>query len=138
MIDRTQIERLRIQALRDGDKEVKSLLDYILGQVQTKEKDTPDKGDPTVAIIKAYIKSTKEMLQVAHEVVRDEYRDKALREIEYLEALLPATISVEQLKKDISELKSSGGNMGSIMKELKSRYGDALDGKLASNLVKAE
>jgi uncharacterized protein YqeY len=133
MISKIEIESLRMQALRNGDKEKKALLDYILGQVQTKCKDASCTTDPTVAIIKAYLKAAKDC--AISPAVSQDGKDKYNREIEYLESLLPKAIGEEQLKQDIAVLKAAGGNKGTIMKELKARYADALDGKLAAGLI---
>ena len=49
---------------------------------------------------------------------------------------LPKMISAEQIKQFVISAKTDDATIGSIMKQLREKYGDALDAKLASQIVK--
>ena len=52
------------------------------------------------------------------------------------EELLPQMASVEEITNFVNEHKNEANNIGAMMKLLKSEFGDALDGKVASQIVK--
>lgn len=50
---------------------------------------------------------------------------------------LPAMVSENEIKSFIENHKAEASNIGAIMKLLKNTFGDSLDGKMASSLVKS-
>lgn len=50
--------------------------------------------------------------------------------------LLPDMVSKEEIKSFVESHKDEANNIGAMMKLLKSKYADSLDGKLASVIVK--
>lgn len=52
------------------------------------------------------------------------------------EELLPQMASVEEITNFVNDHKNEANNIGAMMKLLKSEFGDALDGKVASQIVK--
>ena len=49
---------------------------------------------------------------------------------------LPEMISAEQIKQFVISVNPKGVTIGSVMKQLREKYGDALDAKLASQIIK--
>lgn len=56
--------------------------------------------------------------------------------IETASEMLPAMISESEIIEFINSHKTADSNIGSMMKLLKSTFGDSLDGKIASKLVR--
>ena len=73
------------------------------------------------------------------EFCKDKPEKKTIINISINEAnnWLPNMISENELKEFIISHKNEAPNIGAMMKLLKSTFGDSLDGKLASNLVKS-
>ncbi|AXA34895.1 MAG: hypothetical protein D6691_12665 [Candidatus Hydrogenedentota bacterium] len=132
---KTQIQKDRIEALKLGQTQRKATLDYILGEIQKKEKDPNAKGDVAVAVIKAYIKSLREFID-AHRSERPEVCRQYEEEIELLTNYLPRQLSEAELRAEIEALRASGvEKKGLIIKALKEKHGAAVDGKLASEIL---
>lgn len=132
---KTQIQKDRIEALKLGQTQRKATLDYILGEIQKKEKDPNAKGDVAVAVIKAYIKSLREFID-AHRSERPEVCRQYDEEIELLANYLPRQLSEAELRAEIEALRASGvDKKGLIIKALKEQHGAAVDGKLASEIL---
>jgi uncharacterized protein YqeY len=132
---KAQIQRDRIEALKKGDAARKATLDYILGEIQKKEKDPQAKGDLAVAVISAYIKSLREFIEV-HKDSRPEVCSRYEAEIAMLQGYLPRQLSEAELRAEIEALRASGiDKKGLIMKALKEKHGAAVDGKAAAALL---
>lgn len=69
---------------------------------------------------------------------KDKPEKRSIIEISIKEAnnWLPSMVSEDIIKSFIESNKSKANNIGAMMKLLKSEFGDSLDGKLASQLVK--
>jgi len=132
---KAQIQRDRIEAMKKGDAARKATLDYILGEIQKKEKDPQAKGDLAVAVISAYIKSLREFIEV-HKDSRPEVCGCYEAEIAMLQGYLPRQLSEAELRAEIEALRASGlDKKGLIMKALKEKHGAAVDGKAAAALL---
>lgn len=130
-----QIQKDRIAAMKNRDSLRKNVLDYILGQVQTREKDPKESGDITTAVIVAYLKSLKDFIE-QHGETRKEQADAYRAEISVLEEYLPKQLTVEDIKAEVNVLQDSGVTVkGLIMKNLKEKFGAALDGRLAAKTL---
>lgn len=130
-----QIQKDRIAAMKSRESDRKAVLDYVLGEIQKKEKDPSAKGDFGIAVIAAYTKSLREFID-QHAEVRPEEAAKYAREIEVLSAYMPKQLSTDELKAAIGEIQASGeSRKGMIMKQLKEKHGAAVDGKLAMTLL---
>jgi uncharacterized protein YqeY len=92
---KAQIQRDRIEAMKTGQSEKKATLDYILGEIQKKEKDPSAKGDIAASVIAAYIKSLREFID-QHKADKPEICAKYEAEIAMLASLLPLQFSVEE------------------------------------------
>jgi uncharacterized protein YqeY len=132
---KSHIQKDRIAAMRAHEPEKKAVLDYILGEIQKKEKDPSAKGDFAVASISAYVKSLREFID-QHGATRPDEAAKYRREIEILNAYLPRQLSDEEIKTAVAEIQSTGETRkGMIMKALKEKHGAALDGRRATALL---
>lgn len=132
---KAQIQKDRIEAMRSRDADKKGVLDYILGEIQKKEKDPSAKGDVAVASIAAYMKSLREFIE-QHGASRPEEAAKYQKEIELLSVYLPKQLSDEEIRSAVSEIQTAGENRkGMIMKALKEKHGAALDGRRATALL---
>jgi uncharacterized protein YqeY len=85
---KAQIQKDRVEALKQKQPERKATLDYILGEIQKKEKDPSAKGDLAASAISAYIKSLRKFI-AQHGSRRPEEAAKFQKEIELLSAYLP-------------------------------------------------
>lgn len=135
MTVKERIQQDRIAALRAGEGTRKATLDYILGEIQKKEKDPAAKGDLGTAVIQAYLKSLREYLNQHREAdpVRAAQYDA---EIALLTAYLPAQLSADEIRAEAEVLIAAGTTKkGLIMKALKEKHGAALDGQLAAALL---
>lgn len=80
--------------------------------------------------------AVKKMIKMAEQAVQMNVAG-AKDELEYLQTFAPKMMSEDETRKIVTELKSLfDGNVGTIMKELKQVYGDTIDMKLASQLIK--
>jgi uncharacterized protein YqeY len=132
---KAQIQRDRIEAMKTGQSERKATLDYILGEIQKKEKDPSAKGDIAASVIAAYIKSLREFIE-QHKADKPEICAKYEAEIAMLQAYLPRQLSEAELRAEIEALRATGlDKKGLIMKALKEKHSTAVDGKLAATLL---
>jgi len=114
-----------ILALKAKDKETLNILKVISGEFDRISKNVDD--DKAIHII-------KNMKENAIELKNDQ-------EIKVLDKYLPVAISENELNSEITKIiktnkYDSPRQIGLIMKELKSKYGSILDGKLASSIIK--
>ena len=134
LIDRIREDRLAAMKARDDLR--KNLLGTVFAAA-TKDNKTPD--DASVArTIRSFIKALDETIAALKE--RDasqQHREKAI-----LDDYLPRTLGADTLAASVDEIvaglpERSPRAMGQVMAALKARHGDAVDMKLASQLVKA-
>ncbi|MBX7247395.1 MAG: GatB/YqeY domain-containing protein [Candidatus Sumerlaeaceae bacterium] len=132
---KAQIQKDRMEAMKTRNAAAKSTLDYILGEIQKKEKDPSAKGDIATAVIAAYLKSLREFIaQFATE--RPEQSAVYQAEITQLEQYLPKQLSADELRAEIQALQAAGQDKkGLIMKALKEKHGAAMDGKAAATIL---
>lgn len=132
---KAQIQKDRIEALKAGQPERKATLDYILGEIQKKEKDPSAKGDFAAAVISAYIKSLREFIE-QHSASHPAQAEKFRAEISLLEAYLPKQLTEDELRAEIGAMAAAGeARKGTIMKALKEKHGAAADGKRAAAIL---
>ena len=127
----TQLKNDRVAALKSGNKEHKQFLTVFLGDLESEEK----RGvEITYDLI---ITKIKKNIQNCQENFDRSGQEQYLQEAEFFKAYLPTMASDEEIIKFIENSKFHGiDNIGGMMKELKLAYGQSLDGKRASQLVK--
>ncbi|MCX7718724.1 MAG: GatB/YqeY domain-containing protein [Candidatus Sumerlaeaceae bacterium] len=132
---KAQIQKDRIEALKTGDAPRKAVLDYLLGEIQKKEKDPAAKGDIAAAVVAAYIKSLREFI-AQHGSERPAEAQRYEAEIALVEHYLPKALTADELRAEIEVLRAAGTDKkGLIMKALKEKHGAAVDGKAAATLL---
>ena len=122
-------------ARRAKDTKTLSILSTFVGELSSNakmvngEKTVPD--EDVVALCKKFIKGIDEVL------AQSPGNETAAFEKSVLSQFMPQQMSESELSNLISEIIADGaGNMGMVMKELKSRRDGQYDGKLASQLTK--
>jgi uncharacterized protein len=121
-----EIKAQMTRAMRERDEVVRNILGLAVGEIQTAEAraNRPLGDDEAMAIVRKLLKSNEETLALAG---TDDARSPSLwRGIETLSALLPRSMSVEQIVDALSSVaesiraaKSDGQAMGVAMKHLK-------------------
>jgi uncharacterized protein YqeY len=121
-----EIKTRMMRALRDRDEVVRNILGLAVGEIQTAEARANRAlgEDEAMAVVRKLVKSNEETLALSG---TDDARAAGLRrEIEALSALLPRSMSVEQIADALSPVadairaaKSDGQAMGVAMKHLK-------------------
>jgi uncharacterized protein len=122
-----EIKGRMTQAMRDRDQVAKNVLGLAVGELQTAEAraNRALNEDEVAAVVRKLLKSNEETLSLA---AGDEARAVVLRrEIEVLSALLPKSMTVEEIAAALAPVadairaaKSDGQAMGAAMKHLKS------------------
>ena len=121
-----EIKTRMMRALRDRDEVVRNILGLAVGEIQTAEARANRAlgEDEAMAVVRKLVKSNEETLALSG---TDDARAAGLRrEIEALSALLPRSLSVEQIADALSPVadairaaKSDGQAIGVAMKHLK-------------------
>jgi uncharacterized protein YqeY len=130
----------KLAAFKSKDKVKTLLLSTLIGDLEKISKDkcnnVVDSTRVTNLIVK-FVKGANEVLTYA-EAGTAQY-EKAKAEIEILSAYLPKALSREDTRVAIFDTVATLGSdatMGNIMKLLKEKHGNKLDGKLASGMIK--
>ena len=121
-----EIKTRMTRAMRERDEVVRNVLGLAVGEIQTAEAraNRALRDDEAMTIVRKLLKSNEETLALAG---TDDTRAASLRrEIEVLSALLPRSMSVEQIAEALAPVadairsaKSDGQAMGAAMKHLK-------------------
>ena len=93
------------------------------------------------AIVAKQIKSRKESLDDYKKANRDDIVSKIEKEIEILTDYLPEQLTLDEIKKLISEAIEKTGaasprDMGKVMQEIRPKIAGKADGKVVSDMVK--
>jgi len=132
----SKIKEQQLAARKTHASVVTALLTTLIGESEMvgKNANRTVTDDEVIAMIKKFIKNIDMTLSVVKEPT-----DKAKCTIEkqILESYLPKQLSEADLRVIITKLKEvHSGNVGLIMKELKTSYAGLYDGKLASEICK--
>ncbi len=121
-----EIKARMTRAMRERDEVVRNILGLAVGEIQTAEAraNRPLGDDEAMAIVRKLVKSNEETLALTG--TEDARAPGLRREIETLSALLPRSMSVEQIVDALSSVaeairaaKGDGQAMGVAMKHLK-------------------
>jgi len=136
-----EIKKHIAAAMKSGDTVARDVLRLALGEIQTAEarKNGPLSEDEGIASVRKLIKSNEETLSLAGEGDR---ATALRREIEVLSALLPKSLSVDEIvaalaseSDAIKAAKNDGQATGIAMKHLKAA-GHVVDGKDVGAAIK--
>lgn len=138
-----EIKKASLLARQAKDTTAASLLTTLFSDVVNVGKNAGNRETTdaeAVAVVKKFIKGVDETI-AALEGKQDPRRDIALIERALLEHYLPAQLSAEKLREEISSIigtieSPAAKHMGQVMKLLKEKFEGRYDGSLASKLVK--
>lgn len=112
-----------------------------IGKNQGNRKTTDDE---VIALTKKFVKTAQENLKIYEDSNKTDAVEKTKAELEVLKRYLPQSPSEDEINAKIQDLLATNGwakepaTVGKVMKELKAQYGSALDGALASKLIKEQ
>jgi len=123
-------DKLRLDVIRAVISEIK------YAEIEKSTENLSD--DDCLAILQREIKKRKEELEFNQKAGRTELIETTHKELEVLNAFLPAQLSSEVIEKELVDFKqqNSGAAMGIAMKFLKERFAGQYDAKVASELAK--
>ena len=131
------------EAMKEKDelkKDTITMLRAAILQVEKDEKKVLTQSEME-AIVAKQIKSRKESLKDYEKANRDDIVRKVKKEIEILTKYLPEQLTIEEIKKLISEAIQKTGaatprDMGKVMQEIRPQIAGKADGKFVSDMVK--
>jgi uncharacterized protein YqeY len=127
-------------AMKAGEKLRLMTVRGVLAEVTRLEKDVrrDANNDEIVQIIKRERARRDESLDFARRGKRFDLVTQYEAEAKILESYLPAGVGAEELNAAVAAQVAAGANqIGPIMKALRDQFGARLDGKMASEAVKA-
>ena len=140
-----KLEQDMKESLRNREEMRLSTIRFLRSQIKNREidKKSPLTDEEIIEIIQRGIKQHREILPSLESTSRQDLIEQTNKEISILESYLPVQLSREELKQIIDEaikevgatsLKDAGKVMGALMPKVKGKA----DGKVASDLVKAQ
>jgi uncharacterized protein YqeY len=138
---RRMIKDAMVAKTKDKSSETMARYQTLKNILETAQKAAKEKKIDTISdsliidAAKKEIKQLRDLLQYCN----DNAERKAETEfcITVAEALLPTMASEFEITAFVQEHSQEAGNIGAMMKLLKSEFGDSLDGKTASRIVKS-
>lgn len=129
----TAMKKDRMQAMKDGDKAAKDVLTVFIGDMESDSK-RGEKVDDNYIVPKV-----KKAIANAQENHKLSSNEDFLKEVKILEKYLPQMATEDDVRTFVSkhlEAEDTDKSMGGVMKALKAEYGNTLNGKEASGIVK--
>tara|TARA_B100001250_G_scaffold15877_1_gene13773 strand:- start:3269 stop:3721 length:453 start_codon:yes stop_codon:yes gene_type:complete len=141
-----KIEDKLNQSLKNKDKDTFPTLRLMVSAIKDakiakKMKDTNLKDSDVITILKKMIKQRNDSCEAYDKAGRTDLLKSEKKEIEVISEFLPKQLSEDDTKKICEEVikkvnASSMKDMGKVMGELKSNYGDVLDFSKVSQIIK--
>ncbi len=142
MDHKSRVETELKEALKQKDAVRLSVLRMLLAAIKNKEveKIRPLTEDEFFALVKTSVKQHNESIESFKKGHRSELAEKEERELEILKGFLPASLSEEDLIREIDSAIQSlqaknQRDMGKVIKFLLERFPGRVDGKLLSQMV---
>ncbi len=126
-------------AMKSGDKLRLMTVRGVLAEITRLEKDVRREANEAeiIQIIKRERARRDEALEFARKGGRADLVEQNEAEAKVLDSYLPAAIGADEVRAFVAEQIGAGVNqIGPLMKALRDRFGAALDGKTASEIVK--
>lgn len=126
-------------AMKSGDKLRLMTVRGVLAEITRLEKDVRREANEAeiIQIIKRERARRDESLEFARKGGRADLVEQYEGEAKILDSYLPAAIGADEVRAFVVERIDAGVNqIGPLMKALRDRFGAALDGKTASEIVK--
>lgn len=132
-----KIRKNWITARKAKDTNAASILGMLVSATNAIAKEHGEvTDDKAIGAVKKLMKQNQDVLDIlTHRGTSTEY-DKLVAENAVLEVYLPAMANDTEVRAFIESAISHGKNMGQIMGALKQAYGQTVDMKMASALVK--
>lgn len=134
----TELElKQRMFAAKKANDPMAGTLSNILEKAQKIAK----AGNREVAasdIVAAAKKENKELLETLEFPMADEKRTQLIQAVTLTEEFLPKMATEAQVTFFVQENAEKYSNIGTMMKALKEAFGDTLDGRMASQIVKTQ
>lgn len=127
-------------AMKSGDKLRLMTVRGVLAEVTRLEKDVRREANDAdiIQIIKRERARRDESLEFARKGGRADLVEQYAGEAKILDGYLPAAIGADEVRALVTERVAAGvTQIGPLMKALRDRFGAALDGKMASEIVKS-
>lgn len=133
IIEKIKSDRLAARKSGDKNKQV-PFFNFVLGEIEKIGKNNGNRdttNDEAITAIKKMLNNTN----ISIEANSNDVPLNLMNEKHYFESLLPSMISEDVIKFHIKDLISKGSNKGSIMKELRAKFGVTIDMKIAGQYV---
>ena len=141
-----KIEDKLNESLKNKDKDTFPTLRLIISAIKDakiakKIKDSNLKDPDIITILKKMIKQRNDSCEAYEKAKRTDLLKSEKKEIEVINEFLPKQLSEDDTKKICEEVikkvgASSMKDMGKVMGEIKSKYGDVLDFSKVSSIIK--
>ena len=139
----SKIEEDIIKALREKDKDRLIVLRSLKSAVkyQQIELGRELEEDEVISVLAGQVKSRQQAIELYLQGNRPELAEKEAREIEIINFYLPQKMSEAEMEvevdKAVTELNASSmKDMGLVMKTIKEKFGNRIDGKILSDIVR--
>lgn len=145
LLSKIQKDQIQARTSKQRDEVAVSLLTTLFSEAANVGKNQGNRestDDEVVAVVKKFVKVAEQNLEIYEKAGKEEAVSQIKSELAILSNYLPKAPSVDEIKLVISNVFSEQGlakeasSVGRVMKELKAQYGSALDGALASKLIK--
>jgi len=140
---RQQIEQQIKEALKGNEQTKLSTLRFLWSFIKNEEiaKQRELSDEEVVALVRRQVKQHQESIDSFEKAGRPELVAKEKAEMEILQSLLPPSLSEEELRKIVEEVRTSlsedqRNNFGRVMGEVMTRVKGRADGGLVSRIVK--
>ncbi|TIX50150.1 GatB/YqeY domain-containing protein [Alteraurantiacibacter aquimixticola] len=145
---RDTIKTETVTAMKAKDKDRTAALRLIGAKIKDRDIELrtsdkkPDDDAMVIEVLQKMAKQRRESIEMYEQGGRTELAEQEKGELAVIEEFLPQTLSEEETRAAIEQVKADVGaegmkDMGKVMAELKSRHGAQLDMSKASGLVKA-
>ena len=129
MKNKDEIRKNTVQMVRAGILQIE------------KDKGIQVEDDKILEIIEKEVKTKKDALKDFEKAERKDLIDQTNKEIEVLQEYLPKQLTREEIKIELEKIikqlgASTAKDMGTIMKEAKTKFGASADGKTINEVAK--
>lgn len=129
-------------AMKAGETLRRDVLRMVLAGMKNRKIELGEELDESqaLAVLRKAVKTRQDSATQYEAAGRQDLADQEAAEILVVEGYLPKQLSPERTREVLQELITQVGfsgkaDMGRLMKEAKSRFGDELDGKTASGIA---
>lgn len=121
-----------IENMKNGNKTIVAIARIVKTELMTNQKSEKPKSD--VDVLKSVKKKLTEEMETFKNV-EDKLSELKIQS-EWLDNYLPKMASKEDISDFLSSIEEKPSNIGMVMKMLKEKFGDSLDGKIASEVAR--